>query len=396
MRYHPGLFIPGPTNVPNEVRMAMNLPMEDMRSPDFPKLTLPLFADLKKVFKTETGQPFIYPSSGTGGWEAVLSNTLNPGDKVLISTFGQFSLLWADMCQRLGFDTQVVEVEWGEGVPVETFHDILKADTEHKIRAVLTTQNETATGVTSDIGGVRKAMDAAGHPALLFVDGVSSVGSIDFRMDEWGVDGIVSGSQKGFMLPTGLAIICVSQKALEAHKSSKMGRCFFSFEDMARMNKDGYFPYTPATTLLRGLRASLDLMFEEGLENIFIRHHHVASGVRAAVEAWNGCRLVAAAPKWHSDTVSAIYVPAGVDAVRVIRHAYDRYHTSFGSGLNKLGGKVFRIGHLGAMNELMLLGAISVAEMALVDCGAKIELGSGVAAAQGVYTSRRNSLAQAA
>ncbi|MEJ1158655.1 aminotransferase class V-fold PLP-dependent enzyme [Prosthecomicrobium sp. N25] len=396
MRYHPGLFIPGPTNVPNEVRMAMNLPMEDMRSPDFPKLTLPLFADLKKVFKTETGQAFIYPSSGTGGWEAVLTNTLNPGDKVLISTFGQFSLLWADMCQRMGFDTQVVECEWGEGVPVETFHDILKADKEHKIKAVLTTQNETATGVTSDIAGVRKALDAAGHPALLFVDGVSSVGSIDFRMDEWGVDAIVSGSQKGFMLPTGLAIIAVSQKALEAHKSSKMHRCFFSFEDMSKFNKDGYFPYTPATTLLRGLRASLDLMFEEGLENIFARHHHVANGVRAAVEAWDGCRLVAKAPKWHSDTVSAIYVPQGVDAVKVIRHAYDRYTTSFGSGLNKLAGKVFRIGHLGAMNELMLLGAISVAEMSLVDCGAKIQLGSGVAAAQAVYTKKTIDLAKAA
>ncbi|WP_407051246.1 aminotransferase class V-fold PLP-dependent enzyme [Methyloraptor flagellatus] len=395
MRYHPGLFIPGPTNVPDAVRRAMNLPQEDMRSPDFPKLTLPLFADLKKVFKTETGQPFIYPSSGTGGWEAVLTNTLNPGDKVLISSFGQFSLLWADMCQRLGFETEVVEVEWGEGVPVERFEQILSADKSHKIRAVLTTQNETATGVTSDIAGVRKALDAAGHPALLYVDGVSSVASIDFRMDEWGVDGIVSGSQKGFMLPTGLAIICVSQKAMEAHKSSKFPRCFFSFEDMLRTNKDGYFPYTPATTLLRGLRASLDLLFEEGLENVFARHHHVAEGVRRAVDAW-GFKLVAKEPKWHSDTVSAIWVPSNVDAVQVIRRAFDRYQVSFGSGLNKLNGKVFRIGHLGATNELMLLGAVAAAEMALVDCGAEIEFGSGVAAAQAYYGSRRNDLAKAA
>lgn len=395
MRYHSGLFIPGPTNVPDQVRRAMNLPQEDMRSPDFPKLTLPLFADLKKIFKTETGQPFIYPSSGTGGWEAVLTNTLNPGDKVLISTFGQFSLLWADMCQRLGFETQVVDVEWGEGVPVETFHDILAADKEHKIKAVLGTQNETATGVTSDVAGMRKALDAAGHPALLYIDGVSSVASIDFRMDEWGVDGIVSGSQKGFMLPTGLAIICVSQKALEAHKSSKFPRCFFSFEDMMRMNKDGYFPYTPATVLLRGLRASLDLLFEEGLENVFIRHNHIAAGVREAVKAW-GFDLVAKEPKWHSDTVSAIWVPSNVDAVQVIRRAYDRYGVSFGSGLNKLSGKVFRIGHLGATNELMLLGAVAAAEMALVDCGAKIEFGSGVAAAQAYYGARRNVTAAAA
>ncbi|WP_237153994.1 aminotransferase class V-fold PLP-dependent enzyme [Oryzibacter oryziterrae] len=389
MRYHTGLFIPGPTNVPDQVRRAMNLPQEDMRSPDFPKLTLPLFADLKKVFKTETGQPFIYPSSGTGGWEAVLTNTLNPGDKVLISTFGQFSLLWADMCQRLGFETVVVDCEWGEGVPVETFHDILAKDKGHTIRAVLATQNETATGVTSDIAGLRKAMDAAGHPALLYVDGVSSVGSIDFRMDEWGVDGIVSGSQKGFMLPTGLAIICVSQKALEAHKSSKFPRCFFSFEDMMRTNKDGYFPYTPATTLLRGLRASLDLMFEEGLENVFARHNHIATGVRKAIEAW-GYELCAKEPKWHSDTVSAIKVPANIDAVKVIRHAFDRYGVSFGSGLNKLSGKVFRIGHLGATSELLLLGAVAAAEMSLVDCGADIELGSGVAACQTWYGGRRN------
>lgn len=395
MRYHTGLFIPGPTNVPDPVRRAMNLPQEDMRAPDFPKLTLPLFADLKKVFKTETGQPFIYPSSGTGGWEAVLTNTLNPGDKVLISTFGQFSLLWADMCQRLGFDTQVVDVEWGEGVPVEKFHDILAADKEHRIKAVLGTQNETATGVTSDVAGMRKALDAANHPALLFIDGVSSVASIDFRMDEWGVDAIVSGSQKGFMLPTGLAIICVSQKALEAHKSSKFPRCFFSFEDMTRTNKDGYFPYTPATVLLRGLRASLDLLFEEGLENVFIRHNHIAEGVRKAVDAW-GMKLCAKEPKWHSDTVSAIIVPSNVDSAQVVRQAYSRYGVSFGVGLNKVAGKVFRIGHLGATNELMLLGAVAAAEMALVDCGAKIEFGSGVAAAQNYYGSRRNVTAQAA
>ncbi|BBE71112.1 aminotransferase class V-fold PLP-dependent enzyme [Oharaeibacter diazotrophicus] len=395
MRYHTGLFIPGPTNVPDQVRRAMNLPQEDMRAPDFPKFTLPLFADLKKVFKTETGQPFIYPSSGTGGWEAVLTNTLNPGDKVLISTFGQFSLLWADMCQRLGFETQVVDVEWGEGVPVEKFHDILAADKEHRIKAVLGTQNETATGVTSDVAGMRKALDAANHPALLYIDGVSSVASIDFRMDEWGVDAIVSGSQKGFMLPTGLAIICVSQKALEAHKTSRFPRCFFSFEDMTRTNKDGYFPYTPATVLLRGLRASLDLLFEEGLENVFTRHHHIAEGVRKAVDAW-GMKLCAKEAKWHSDTVSAIIVPSNVDSAQVVRQAYNRYGVSFGVGLNKVAGKVFRIGHLGATNELMLLGAVAAAEMALVDCGADIEFGSGVAAAQAYYGSRRNVTAQAA
>ena len=395
MHHHPGLFIPGPTNVPEAVRRAMSVPQEDMRSPDFPRLTLPLFADLKRVFKTQTGQPFIYPSSGTGGWEAVLTNTLNPGDKVLIASFGQFSTLWADMCQRLGFSVEIVDVEWGRGVPVEVFADILAADTAHRIKAVLGTHNETATGVTSDVAGMRKALDASNHPALLFVDGVSSIASIDFRMDEWGVDGIVSGSQKGFMLPTGLAIICVSQKALEAHKTSRFPRCFFSFEDMLRANKDGYFPYTPATVLLRGLRASLDLLFEEGLGNVFARHHHIASGVRAAVSAW-GLDLMAKETRWQSDTVSAVCVPEGVDAVKVLRRAFDRYGVSFGSGLARLSGKVFRIGHLGATNELMLLGALSVAEMALVDCGAKVELGSGVAAAQACYCSSQDALAKAA
>ncbi|MBH0239846.1 aminotransferase class V-fold PLP-dependent enzyme [Methylobrevis albus] len=389
MRYHTGLFIPGPTNIPDQVRRALNLPMEDMRAPDFPTLTLPLFEDLKKVFKTTTGQCFIYPASGTGGWESALTNTLNPGDKVLISRFGQFSLLWVDMCERLGLEVQIVDRPWGEGVPVEEFADILAADKEHKIRAVLTTHNETATGVTSDIAGVRKALDASDHPALLFVDGVSSIASIDFRMDEWGVDCAVSGSQKGFMLPTGLAIICVSQKALEANKTAKMPRCFLSFEDMIRTNKDGYFPYTPATTLLRGLRASLDLIFEEGLENVFTRHHRLAEGVRKAVTAW-GLTVCAKEPKWHSDTVSAIYVPENVDSAQVVKQAYSRYGVSFGVGLNKVAGKVFRIGHLGALNELMLLGALGAAEMALNDCGAEIEFGSGVAAAQQYYGSRRN------
>ncbi len=395
MRYHPGLFIPGPTNVPDPVRRAMNAPQEDMRAPDFPKFTLPLFQDLKRVFKTETGQPFIFPSSGTGGWEAVLTNTLNSGDKVLIASFGQFSLLWADMCRRLGFDTKVVDVDWGEGVPVERFADILAADKAHTIRAVLGTHNETATGVTSDIAGMRRALDASNHPALLFVDGVSSVASLDFRMDEWGVDAIVSGSQKGFMLPTGLAIIAVSQKALEAHKTSKFPRCFFSFEDMGRANKDGYFPYTPATTLLRGLRASLDLLFEEGLDAVFARHRHIAEGVRRGVQGL-GLKLCAKEPKWYSDTVSAIVVPQGVDSGAVVRRAYERYGVSFGIGLNKVAGRVFRIGHIGATNEVMMLGALAAAEMALADCGAKVRFGAGVGAAQAFYGARRQVAAEAA
>ena len=376
-----GLFIPGPTNIPEKIMQAMTLHLEAMRAPDFGGFTLGLLNDLKKVFKTKTGQPMIFPCSGTGGWESALTNTLNPGDKILCSAFGQFSHLWADMCKRLGFEVVRLEVEWGKGVPVDEYQRILSEDKDHTIKAVLACQNETATGVTSDIAGVRKALDAAGHPALLFVDGVSSVGSIDFRMDEWGVDVVVSGSQKGFMLPTGLGIICVSEKAFEAHKSSKYPRCFFSWEDMANSFTTGFFPYTPATTLLRGLRASLDMIFEEGLENIYARHNHLATGVRKAVDAW-GLKLCAQGPEWYSDTVSAIMVPEGHDATKVIARAYERYNTSLGTGLSKVAGKVFRIGHLGWLNEIMVLQAVATAEMAMKDSGIPIELGSGVAATQ--------------
>lgn len=382
MRYHSALFIPGPTNVPDAVRRAMDLPMEDMRAPDFGEFTLPLFRDLKTVFQTETGQVFIFPGSGTGGWEAALTNTLSPGDKVLCARIGQFSHLWIDMCHRLGLEVEEVDVEWGEGVPVERFAEILTADKAHAIKAVLVTHNETATGVTSDVPGVRAAMDAAGHPALLFVDGVSSIASIDFRMDAWKVDVAVTGSQKGFMLPTGLAILAVSPKALAAAKTAGSRRCYFDFAMMSAANQTGYFPYTPATTLLRGLRCSVDLLLEEGLENVFARHHRLADAVRRGVtEGW-GLKLCAKAPKWHSDTVTAIMVPPGIDGTKLAHHAHRRYGLSLGVGLSKVAGRLFRIGHLGALNELMVLQALAGAEMALHDFGAPIELGSGVAAAQ--------------
>lgn len=381
------LFIPGPTNVPEPVRQAMNIPMEDMRAPDFPDFVSGILNDLKKTYRMKSGRVFVFPSSGTGAWESAIQNTLAPGDKVLMSRFGQFSLLWVDMAERLGLDVELCEVEWGKGVPLEDYARILEADKEHKIKAVFATQNETATGVTSDIAGVRKALDAANHPAMLFVDGVSSIASIEFEMDKWGVDLAVSGSQKGFMLPAGLGILGVSDKALEANKSNrdKMARCYFSFEDMIKLNDTGYFPYTPATQLLRGLRCSLDLLLEAGMESVWQRHNRLAEGVRKAVAAWDGCELVARGPEWASDTVSAIYAPDGIDARDVISGAYYKYQTSLGTGLNKLMGKAFRIGHLGSLNPVMLCGAISAAEMALVDAGAKIEPGSGVAAAQAHY-----------
>ncbi|HEY7690301.1 MAG TPA: aminotransferase class V-fold PLP-dependent enzyme, partial [Dongiaceae bacterium] len=357
------LFIPGPTNMPDAIRLAMDIPLEDQRAPDFPSFTLGLFQDLKKIFKTRNGQVFIFPASGTGGWEAAITNTLSPGDKVLAARFGQFSHLWIDLCQRHGLTVDAVDVEWGEGAPVERFADRLAADKTHEIKAVLVCHNETATGVTSDVAGVRKVLDALGHPALLFVDGVSSIACIEFRMDEWGVDLAVAGSQKGFMMPTGLAIVAASPKALEAAKTAKSYRCFFDFADMIRTNKDGYFPYTPATTLLRGLRASIDMLLGEGLENVFARHHRMAEGVRKAVGAW-GLSLCAKHPRWYSDTVSAIRVPDGFDGNEVVRNAYDRYNLSLGVGLSKVAGKVFRIGHLGNLNELMILTALAGAEMA--------------------------------
>ena len=364
--------------------MAMDIPLEDHRASDFPTFTLDLFRDLKRVFKMETGQVFVFPGSGTGGWEAAITNTLSPGDTILASVFGQFSHLWVNLCQRHGMNVDAIDVDWGEGVPVEQYGEKLSADKEHKIKAVLVCQNETATVVTSDVAAVRKVMDDTGHPALLMVDGVSSIASIDFRMDEWGVDLAVSGSQKGFMLPTGLAIVGVSDKALEAAKTATCPRCFFDFSDMIKANKDGFFPYTPATTLLRGLRASMDLLFEEGLENVFARHNRLAEGVRRAVFAW-GLELCAKAPKWYSDTVSAIMVPEGYDSAEVLKNAYERYNLSLGGGLTKVAGRLFRIGHLGWQNELMLLQAIAGAEMAMRDSGIMVEPGSGVAAAPEFY-----------
>lgn len=378
------LFIPGPTNLPDRLRRAMDVPLEDQRAPDFPDFTLPLFGDLKRVFKTKTGEVFLFPASGTGGWEAAVTNTLSPGDKVLTSVFGQFTHLWADLCRRQGLDVDAIEVAWGEGVPLAAYRKRLAADKGHRIKAVLACHNETATGVTSDVAAVRDILDELKHPALLMVDGVSSIASIDFRMDEWGVDVAITGSQKGFMLPAGLAIVAVSRKALEAGQTAACRRCFFDFTDMLRMNRDGYFPYTPATTLLRGLRASLDMLAEEGLDNVFARHRRLAEGVRRAVAAW-GLDLCARGPEWHSDTVSAILVPESFNSDDLVRHAYERYRMSLGTGLWKVKGKLFRIGHMGWVNELMLLQALAGCEMAMRDIGIAVEPGSGVAAAEEFY-----------
>lgn len=380
------LYVPGPTNLPDSILNAMHVSMEDHRSPMFPQLVKPLLEDLKKIFKTESGQTFIFPATGTAGWEIALTNTLSPGDKVLAYRFGQFSHLWIEMARRLGLNVDFAEVPWGEGIPLEGLEQRLKQDSGHEIKAILATHNETATGVTSNIGGVRKAMNSTGHPALLFVDGVSSIASIDFRMDEWGVDVALSGSQKGLMLPAGGAMLAFSQKALEARHTAKCPRCFLSIEDQINSNKDGYFPYTPSIPMLYGLRKALDLLLEEGLKNVFARHHRLAEGVRTAVKAW-GLEMCAKEPKWYSDTVTAIVVPDGFNAVDVINTAYHKYNISLGAGLSEVAGKVFRIGHLGDLNDVSLLGAIAGTEMALLDNGIEITPGIGVGAALDYYRS---------
>jgi alanine-glyoxylate transaminase/serine-glyoxylate transaminase/serine-pyruvate transaminase len=395
------LHVPGPTNIPDRILNAMRVPMEDHRSLAFPSLALPLFGSLQKLFKTTSATPFIFPATGTGAWEAVLVNTLGAGDRVLCPRFGQFSHLWIDLAQRHGLEVVIQDEAWGTGASPERIHDALKQDTAHAIKAVMVVQNETATGVTSDIAAVRRAIDAAGHPALLFVDGVSAIGSIDFRMDEWGVDGAITGSQKGLMLPAGLGICCVSNKALDAGKGARsndrLRRCFFDFDDMIRANKDGYFPYTPSIPLLYGLRESLAMLFEEGLDNVFARHRLLAGGVRAAVlEGW-GLKLCAREPKWYSDTVSAVMVPEGFNGGEVIRRAFQRYNLALGAGLAQVAGKLFRIGHLGDLNELMCLGAITGSEMAMRDIGIDVKPGSGAAAAEEYYRKAdARSMAQAA
>ena len=378
------LFVPGPTNVPERILRAMDRAMEDHRSSAFPGLAIGLVTDLKKVFRTTTGQPFIFPATGTGGWEAALVNTLSPGDRLLAPRYGQFSHLWIELAQRHGLRVDIIDVEWGEGAPADRIGEILSQDQRHEIKGVLIVHNETATGVTSDVGAVRSAIDAARHPALLYVDGVSAIGAIDFRMDEWKVDLAITGSQKGLMLPAGLGIVCASPNALAARERAKCPRAFFDFGDMIEANATGYFPYTPSIPLLYGLRESLAMIFEEGLDAIFARHHRLAEGVRAAVRAW-GLKLCARALRWHSDTVSAIMVPEGVNAADVIDAAFRRYNLALGAGLARTAGKLFRIGHLGDLNELMLLGALAGAEMAMRDVGMHVTPGSGVAAAAEYY-----------
>ena len=378
------VFIPGPTNMPEALRKACDAATMDHRSAAFAGILRPCLDGVRRVLGSEGAEVIVLPATGTGGWEAAISNTLSPGDRVLAACNGLFSRRWIEMCERHGLRVEVIEVPWGEGIPSDRFEEVLAADRGHEVRAVLATHNETATGVRSDIAAVRGAMDAAGHPALLLVDGVSSVGSMDFRFDEWGVDVAVTGSQKGFMLPPGLAILGVSGRAREAMATAALPRTYFDLRDMAGAYASGGYPYTPPVGLMRGLALSCEMLLGEGLEAVFARHRRIADGVRAAAAAW-GMPLCAASPAVWSDTVSAIRTPEGFDAGRIVAHAAERYDMAFGVGLGEVAGRVFRIGHLGSLTDAMMISGLGVAEMTMVDLGLPVRLGSGVAAAQEVW-----------
>ena len=384
MSFQNPVFIPGPTNIPENLRKACDMPTIDHRSPLFGQILHPARAAVQTILKSDKAEVFIFPSTGTGGWETALTNCLSAGNKVLAARNGMFSHRWIDMCQRHGLDVQVVETPWGQGLPPDRYEEILTADKNHEIKVVLATHNETATGVKSDIAAVRRVLDAADHPALLFVDGVSSIASMDFRFDEWGVDVAVTGSQKGFMLTAGLAIVGFSPKAMEATKTGTLPRTFFDVHDMSKGYANNACPYTPAVGLLNGLNTACDMILKEGLENVFARHTRIATGVRAAVDAW-GLELCAASPDAYSDTVSAIRTPEGFNAMDIVSHAAKTYGVAFGVGLGEVAGKVFRIGHLGSLTDVMTLSGIATAEMCMADLGLDIKLGSGVAAAQEYY-----------
>ena len=358
------LQIPGPTNVPDRVLRAMDMPTMDHRGPEFAILTLEILKGLKQVFKT-SADVVIYPASGTGAWEAALVNTLSAGDKVLMFETGHFATLWQVIANDLGLDVEFVEGDWRRGVDPAEVEARLSADKNHAIKAVMVVHNETSTGVTSRIGEIRKAIDKSGHPTLFMVDVISSLGSIDYRHDEWGVDVTVGGSQKGLMLPPGLSFNAISAKALEAARSSTLPASFWNWQPMIAANKTGYFPYTPATNLLYALRESLKMLLEEeGLDNVFARHRRHGEATRLAVRAW-GLEILCLDPEEYSAALTAIVVPEGHDADHLRKVILERYNMSLGTGLAKVQGRVFRIGHLGDFNDLMLAGTLSGVEMGL-------------------------------
>ena len=367
------LQIPGPTNVPDRVLRAIDFPTMDHRGPEFAGLGKAVFSGMKQVFKSAEGEVVIYPASGTGAWEAALVNTLSAGDRVLMAETGHFATLWQSMAARLGLDVEFLPGDWRHGADPEAIEKRLRADTGKRIKAVCVVHNETSTGVVSRIPELRKAIDAASHPALFMVDTISSLASIDYRHDEWGVDVTVAGSQKGLMLPPGLSFNCISKKALAASKSARLPRSYWSWDEMLSNGKSGYFPYTPATNLLYGLREALNMLLdEEGLDAVFARHQRHGEATRRAVRAW-GLEVLALDPREYSGSLTAVVMPAGHDADRVRKTILEAFDMSLGTGLGKLAGKVFRIGHLGDFNDLTLMGTLSGVEMGLALAGVPVK-----------------------
>jgi alanine-glyoxylate transaminase/serine-glyoxylate transaminase/serine-pyruvate transaminase len=368
------LQIPGPSNVPDRVLRAMDMPTIDHRGPGFAELTRELIAGMKRVFKT-AGDVVIFPASGTGAWEAALVNTLSPGDRVLMFETGQFATLWRGIALDLGLEVEFVAGDWRHGVDPQDVEQRLNADSEQQIKAVMVVHNETSTGVTSRIGEIRKAIDACGHPALFMVDTISSLGSIDYRHDEWRVDVSVGGSQKGLMLPPGLGFNAISAKALAASETSTLPCAYWNWQPMIKSNQAGYFPYTPATNLLYALRESLHMLLDEqGLDAVFARHQRHAEATRRAVRAW-GLEILCQNPDEYSASLTAILLPDGQDADRLRQIILERYDMSLGTGLGKVQGKVFRIGHLGDFNDLTLIGALGGVEMGLANAGVTFDKG---------------------
>lgn len=377
------LHVPGPSPVPARILRAISFPPIDHRGPEFGQLGLKVLSGIRQIFKTK--QPvIIYSASGTGAWEAALVNTLSPGDHVLMYETGQFATLWKRLADRLGFQTEFLGLsgkkEWRYGVDAAQIEARLKSDTSHQIKAVCVVHNETATGVISDMAAVRKAIDAARHPALLIVDTVSGLASADYRHDEWGVDVSICGSQKGMMLPPGLGFNAISAKAIEASKIARSPKAFLAWDDILESNKTGYWPTTPSVNLLYGLHEAMEMLMTEGLDNVFARHQRLASACRAAVSAW-GLEIQCLDPVAYSPVVTAVVTPEGVDADALRKLILERYNLSLGTGLGKIKGRVFRIGHMGDCNALTLLAAISGCEMGMKAFGIKLK-GSGVLAAQ--------------
>ena len=372
------LQIPGPTNVPDRVLRAMDQPVIDHRGPEFAELGLAVLSGLRDIFQTR-GHVIVYPSSGTGACEAALVNTLSPGDGVIIFETGQFSNVWRQIAERLGLDVDYVPGTWRRGASAADLEARMSADTRHPVKAVVCVHNETSTGVTSRIPELRRVLNRLRHPPLLIVDAISSLGSIDFRVDEWEVDVAVCGSQKGLMVPPGLGFNAISQKALAANKAAKLPRSYWDWQDMLKQNETGFFPYTPATNLLFGLREALKMLHEEGLPNVFGRHARHGEATRAAVRAW-GLEIVCEEPLEYSNSMTAVFTPEGHDADRLRKIILENFDMSLGAGLGKLAGKAFRIGHLGSFNDLMLAGTLSGVEMGLRLAGVPHQEGGVMAA----------------